>query len=80
MNEKEIFEKISEIVIDVIEDDIELEDTTDLVDDELMDSLELINYLTQIEEEFDINISLDDLMEKKLGIIGKIVKFISENK
>ena len=80
MTESEIFEKLVEIIVDVKEEEIEIEKDTALIDGEIMDSLELINYLTQIEENFEINISLETLIEDELGIMEKMVKYILENK
>lgn len=80
MSENEIFTKLKEIIIDIKEENISIDVDTALIESEIFDSLELINYLTQIEENFGINISLDKLIEMKLGKIDNMVKYIIENR
>ena len=76
MDEKQIFEKLVDIIIDVKEEEVDLKLDTPLIKDQIFDSLELINYLTQIEEVFDLNISLDELQDKELGIMKNMVDYI----
>ena len=77
MTDNEIFEKLKAIVYD-IKDEMPLSMDTALIESGIMDSLELINYLTQIEETFGLNISMDVLIEQKLGKIENLIKFIQE--
>lgn len=78
MTEVEIFDKLKEIIIDIKEEEMNIEKDTALIETEIFDSLELINYLTQIEEVFGLNISLEELIEKKLGVLENMIKYISE--
>ena len=79
MNKEEVFAKLCEIIEDICgRKDMKLE--TALVKEGILDSLEIINYLTQIEDTYEISISLDMLSEKQLGIIDNMVNFIIENK
>ena len=80
MNEQELFAKLLEIIKDIKDEDILVDMNTALIESEIMDSLELINYLTQIEETFDVNISMDELIEHKLGIISNMIKHIQSKK
>jgi acyl carrier protein len=75
MTNEEIFGKLK-VIIDDILGNTEINLETALIEGGLMDSLELINYLTQIEETFGLNISMDELIEHQLGKIGNLVKFI----
>ena len=77
MTESEIFDQIKDIIFD-IKDEIPVTIETALIEGGIMDSLELINYLTQIEEAFGLNISMDLLIDKKLGIVANLVKYIKE--
>jgi acyl carrier protein len=79
MNENEIFEKLKSFIIDIKEENIEITKSTALIESNLLDSLELINYLTQIEETFGVNITVDTLIDKKLGIIENMIKYIQAN-
>lgn len=80
MKKEEVFEKLVHIIHEVKEEEIEIKMDTLLVESEVFDSLELINYLTMIEENFDLNISLDEFIEKKLGLVEKMVDYIISNK
>lgn len=77
MTGQEIFEKLRAMVDD-IKGDIEVTMDTALIESQIMDSLELINYLTQIEEVFDLNITMDELIEHQLGKISNMVEYIAK--
>lgn len=79
MNRNEVFEKLSEILKDIKDDAIINEDTA-LISEGILDSLELINYLTQIEENYDLSISLDQLADLKLGIVKNMIDYIISKK
>lgn len=79
MQENVIFNKLKEIIEDIKEEKVPLDEKTPLVEKEILDSLELINYLTQIEEEYGLNISIDELVEKKLGIVENMINYIKNN-
>lgn len=76
MTEEQIFETLKEIVIDIKEEEMELDRATALVENDILDSLEIINYLTQIEEKFEKNITFDELVDKKLGIFDNMIKYL----
>jgi acyl carrier protein len=78
MTEQEIFAKLSEILKDINED-VEVTNETALIAEGILDSLELINYLTQIEEHFNIEISLEQLKDEKLGVVGNMVQYLSKS-
>ncbi len=77
MNRKEVYERLVEILKD-IKDDVSVSEETALIGEGILDSLELINYLTQIEETYNVSISLDQLSENKLGIIKNMIDYIAE--
>lgn len=80
MNEQELFAKLLDIIKDIKDEEIVVDLNTALIEAEIMDSLEIINYLTQIEETFEVNISMDELIEQKLGIIANMIKHIQSKK
>jgi acyl carrier protein len=77
MDEKAIFGKLEEIIFD-IKGEIEVNNDTALIGSDIMDSLELINYLTQIEENFDVSITMDELIDNELGLIKNMIKYIKD--
>lgn len=79
MSEKEIFEKLKTIVVDqlgVNEENVTMEAT--FVDDLAADSLDIVELVMNIEEEFDLEIP--DSAAEKIVTIGDVVKYIEKNK
>ena len=74
-----VFEKIKEIIIDELGID-ESKVTMDarFREDLGADSLDAVEIIMQIEEEFGVEISEDVIQDMK--VIGDIVKYIEENK
>ncbi len=73
-----IFEKIKDILVeqlDVEEDKVTAE--ASVIDDLGADSLDLVDLVMTIEEEFDVEIS-DDQVDV-IKTVGDIVKYIEEN-
>ncbi|MBR0447756.1 MAG: acyl carrier protein [Clostridia bacterium] len=74
-----VFEKIKEILsnqFDVEADSITLE--TDIVDDLGADSLDLVDMLMSLEDEFSIGEVPDEMVEK-IRTVGQLVTYIEEN-
>lgn len=74
-----VFEKVQEILssqFDVAIDSITLE--TDIVDDLGADSLDLVDMLMSLEDEFSIGEVPDEMVEK-IHTVGQLVTYIEEN-
>ena len=74
-----VFEKVKEILstqFDVAADSITLE--TDIVDDLGADSLDLVDMLMSLEDEFSIGEVPDEMVEK-IHTVGQLVTYIEEN-
>ena len=79
MSEKEIFQKLKTIVVDqlgVNEENVTMEAT--FVDDLAADSLDIVELIMNIEEEFDLEIPDNDT--EKIVSIRDVVKYIEEHK
>ncbi len=79
MMEKEIFQKLKSIVVEqlgVNEENVTMEAT--FVDDLAADSLDIVELIMNIEEEFDLEIPDSDT--EKIVTIGDVVKYIEEHK
>ena len=79
MSEKEIFQRLKTKVIDqlgVNEENVTMEAT--FVDDLAADSLDIVELIMNIEEEFDLEIPDNDT--EKIVTIGDLVKYIEEHK
>ncbi|MFZ5968078.1 MAG: acyl carrier protein [Bacillota bacterium] len=75
-----VFEKIKEIIIDQLglDDDVEITKETSLMNDLEADSLDAVEIIMAIEDEFDVEIPDEDAENFKN--IGDIVKYVEEKK
>lgn len=79
MSDEEIFEKLKKIIVDqlgVSEENVKEEAT--FVDDLSADSLDIVELVMNLEEEFDMEIP--DAEAEKIVTVGDVVKYIKENK
>ena len=78
MSEEEIFEKFKKIVVEqlgVEEEHVKLEAT--FVDDLSADSLDIVELIMAIEEEFELEIPDSDA--EKIVTVGDVVEYIKNN-
>lgn len=78
MSSEEIFERIKKIIVDLLqvpEDSVTLE--SHFIDDLGADSLDLVELIMGIEEEF--NIEIPDGEAEKVVTVGDVVEYIKEN-
>lgn len=74
-----VFEKIKEIIIDELGiDESKITMESRFREDLGADSLDAVEIIMQIEEEFGVEINEDVIQDMK--VIGDIVKYIEENK
>jgi len=79
MNEQEIFEKVKPIIVEqlgVNGDELKTEST--FVDDLAADSLDIVELIMAIEEEFDMEIP--DSEAEKIVTVGDVIEYIKNNK
>lgn len=73
-------EKIVDIIIKVCDDDtIKYNKNIDLIETDILDSLAFINLITELEEEFSIEIQPTEVPSETWSSLDKIVKMV-ENK
>lgn len=73
-----VFEKVKEIIVEqlgVEEDDVTLESS--FIDDLGADSLDIVELIMALEEEFDIEIPDEDA--EKITIVGDVVDYIKSH-
>ncbi len=77
MSDEEIFEKLKKIIIDQlgVSKDIVQKDST-FIDDLSADSLDIVELIMSIEEEFDIEIPDQDA--EKIVSVSDVIKYIKE--
>jgi len=79
MERAEILLKLKEIIEKQLNKTFEITENTALVGEKILDSLEFMNYLTTVEETFDVSISDDDIAKYQLGIIGNMTEYLINN-
>ena len=75
MSENEVFEKLKEIIVEqlgVEEDLVKMEAT--FVDDLSADSLDIVELVMEIEEQFDMEVPDEDA--EKIVTVGDVVNYI----
>lgn len=79
MAKEEIFDKLKELVVDQLGvDDDEVTAEATIQEDLGADSLDLVDLVMAVEEEFDVKIADEDL--EGIKTVGDIVDYIAENK
>ena len=78
MNTEEVFEKIKDIIVELLgvaETSVTME--ASFIDDLGADSLDIVELVMALEEEFDIEIP--DADAEKVVTVGDVVEYIKEN-
>ena len=73
-----VFEKLKGIIseqIEIAEEEITME--SNIIDDFDADSLDLVDIVMSVEDEFDVEVPEDAV--EKMKTVGDVVKFIEEN-
>ena len=78
MNTEEVFEKVKAIIVEqlgVVESSVEMESS--FIDDLGADSLDIVELVMALEEEFDMEIP--DADAEKVVTVGDVVEYIKDN-
>ncbi len=78
MNTEDVFEKVKAIIVEqlgVTENSVEMESS--FIDDLGADSLDIVELVMALEEEFDMEIPDSDA--EKVVTVGDVVEYIKEN-
>lgn len=78
MDKNNIANIIKKIILK-INDEAFFDENTDLEEEQVLDSLETVTYLTEIDDKFDLSISTDMYMDKRLSVIKNMIDYIHEN-
>ena len=79
MNREQVEEKVLDIIQEICDDDI-IRDEKDinLLDEDLIDSLDYIDMLVQFEEAFDIIMSPSEFIREEMDTTQKIINQVSK--
>lgn len=73
---EETFQKLNEILKSIGKKNIEL--SSNLVKDGILDSIETIDFLVMVEKEFNVKITEDEYINK-LSVLSNLVEYIESN-
>lgn len=74
-------ENIKLVILDILCElhaDIEYEQQTGLVDDKILDSFDIVTLVTELGEEFDINITAGDLIPANFNSVDSLANLVSK--
>ena len=74
-------ERIIEIVAEIQDDESlkqKLNRESDLINDAALDSLQLINFILQIEDEFGVEVDFETFELEHLGSVNRFVEYIAK--
>ena len=69
-----------ETVLEILQDirsDIDFENETALIDDDLLESLDIVAIVGEFNEEFDVEISVEDLLPENFNSVDAMVELIT---
>ena len=69
-------EKVLEILTEV-RSDIDFENETKLIDDSLLESIDIVTIVGEFNEEFDIEISVEDLVAENFYSVDAMMELIT---
>lgn len=73
-------EEIREGVLDILQElheDIDFEAEEKMVDDKILDSFDLVTLVTELGEEFDVDITARDFIAENFNSVDALVKMIA---
>ena len=65
-------------ILKEVRPDVDFEKETKLIDDEILDSFDIISIVSEINDEFDIDINVDDLLPENFNTAGAIYELITK--
>jgi acyl carrier protein len=77
MKKEDVFIIVKEILKTRCNVTAEIKEDTALIGENILDSLDFLNYLTIIEEKFGIEIPDEDIPKYQLGIINNMIAYLS---
>ena len=78
MNRREIFESVKKVVMEAIDEEKNITEETSIVDELGLDSLDIVEMLMALEEEFEI--SIDDSAAEKFVKVSDVIDYIEKAK
>ncbi|MBQ4271761.1 MAG: acyl carrier protein [Clostridiales bacterium] len=65
-------------IMSAVRPDIDFENETKLIDDELLDSFDIISIVSDVNDEFDVDINVDDLLPENFNSAAALYELITK--
>lgn len=81
--ELDMFEKLKKLITEVTENENLVNDLSleaDLITDIALDSLQFINLILALEDEYNFEIDFDELDIEEISTVGKLIHYIEEHR
>lgn len=78
-----MIQKLKKIIKEVTENENIVEELNleaNLINDIALDSLQFINLILALEDEYDFEIDFDELDIEEISTVGKLINYIEENR
>lgn len=72
-------EETKEIIREILQElheDVDFDKETKLVDDKVLDSFDLVTLVAELSDEFDIEITAEDFVEKNFNSLDALTKMV----
>jgi acyl carrier protein len=76
MKRASILLKLTEIIHEIIGNQNSINEDTKLIGQGIMDSMDFMNYITRVENEFGIKIDNNAINQNQLGIVKQMIDYI----
>jgi len=65
-------------IMSAVRPDIDFENETKLIDEELLDSFDIISIVSDVNDEFDVDINVDDLLPENFNSAAALYELITK--
>lgn len=72
---------MKEKLLDILKDlrpEVDFENETELIDGGVLDSFDIVSLITEINEEFDIEINVEDLLPENFNSVAAMMELIEK--
>lgn len=67
-------------ILKEVRPDVDFENEEKLIDDDILDSFDIISIVSEINDEFDVDINVDDLLPENFNTVNAMYELITKLK
>lgn len=65
-------------ILEELRPDVEFEKETKLIDEGILDSFDIVTLVLELNEEFDIDVSVDELVPENFNSVNAMIELVEE--